>query len=615
MNHKTIRWSLFLALFAMVLFAQTNSEVDLFRSGVQEYQRGNYSRAQSIFLKVLKEYPKGKLITATKLMLAKTYYKLGDYSTVEIIASNFFKNHPGSNYLDDIHFLLGYNYFKQNKYDLALQEWFWVIENSTDPRLKKMAGNYLYQTLLHNIPSEEFPRIKDRFSNAFMNGLIQVVQSKKLIQQGRIDEAKNLLKNFLKQNPNHFYAEEAKRLLHQSETTLEEREVIVYMKPTSEELMPVGEAFEKGMQYALWEYQTRQMNSGIGLQSIGIGGTVLSAISALDQFIKEKRPLAVIGPIGEDQSAATALYSRYEKIPNIIPLNSQNGLAAISPYVFQLNPDVEIKGRFLGEYATQELGLKHIAVLAPVNEYGKSFYQSFLEAVQANGGEVVIDQWYYESTQDFSRQFKAIRKKAFWISFMDSLSQVDSTFSDEQIQEKYQQYLERIFGENRPGIKIDSTQVPATGIDGLLLLVTSPDIIEYMAPQFAFHNIQTTLLGNEGWNDPEMLLKFKQYLDGMVYITAGYYEPDSWNYKEFMTRFRQKMHDTPEIYHLLGYDTMKWILSNYRNGMNRTEFKSQLEKAPLYKGILENIRFGDKPRVNNQLIIIKLSIGQFIRLN
>jgi len=27
------------------------------------------------------------------------------------------------------------------------------------------------------------------------------------------------------------------------------------------------------------------------------------------------------------------------------------------------------------------------------------------------------------------------------------------------------------------------------------------------------------------------------------------------------------------------------------------------------------LRFGDKPRVNNQLIIIKLSIGQFIRLN
>jgi ABC-type branched-subunit amino acid transport system substrate-binding protein len=173
-------------------------------------------------------------------------------------------------------------------------------------------------------------------------------------------------------------------------------------------------------------------------------------------------------------------------------------------------------------------------------------------------------------------------------------------------------FLEKKFEDIEYGQ--DSTQVPATGIDGILVL-TTPQYISYMASQFAFHNIDCTILGNEGWNDPDQLQKFKQYIDGLVYVTSRYYDKNSWNYKEFMNRYRLQMHDTPELFHLLGYDMMKWILQNYRSGMTPDELKEKLEKAQLYQGILENIQFSDKPRVNDSLKVMKFSLGQLVRLN
>jgi hypothetical protein len=82
-----------------------------------------------------------------------------------------------------------------------------------------------------------------------------------------------------------------------------------------------------------------------------------------------------------------------------------------------------------------------------------------------------------------------------------------------------------------------------------------------------------------------------------------------------MNRYRQQMHETPELFQLLGYDIMKWILQNYKSGMTPDELKEQLEHSNLYQGILKNIEFSDNKRVNKRLKVIKFSLGQLVTLN
>ena len=608
----------FLTIYALItlsifVFAQ-DSEKTLFENGINNYENKNFKTAQNTFLKILQAYPDGRLKTITKLMLAKSYYKLGEYSGMEIICNNFFLNNPNSRYLDDMHHLLGNAFYQAKEYSDAVAQWLWVVHNGTDLRLQQISGKYAFKTLDIHLTEPEIKILENKYRDNLFAGLITVLNAKKLLDYGSKEKGQELLRDFLKNEPDHFYAEEA-RLLLSGAPAFSLDNSFVYFKPSDGDFKEIADQIEQGMSYAITEYQMRNENEKINFQSVEIEESVVSALIEAEQKIKDYNPTCIIGPIDANQCAGFSVLSRYEAKPYIIPLSSGTGFTRLSPYAFQLNPDVETKGWFLGEYAVTELEHKNIAILAPVNEYGRGFVRSFVEAVQANGGEIVTDQWYYLDTQDFTRQFKAIRKKSFHLEFEkfieDSIG-VDSTWTEEDYQREFQIFMEQKFEDIQFGQ--DSTQIAATGIDAVLIIAT-PGFIPYLASQFAFHNIQCSILGNEGWNDPEQLKKFKQNIEGLIYITAAFFDPDSWNYQEFMNRFRIKMNATPEFYHLLGYDTMKWILQNYETGMSSVELKKKLENAKPYQGIIENINFSSKPRVNDQLKVIKFSFGQFVQMN
>ena len=56
------------------------------------------------------------------------------------------------------------------------------------------------------------------------------------------------------------------------------------------------------------------------------------------------------------------------------------------------------------------------------------------------------------------------------------------------------------------------------------------------------------------------------------------------------------------------------MISHYRPGISRGEYRDGLADGDSYQGILENIKFGIKPRVNSQLNIIKFYRGQILKI-
>ncbi len=605
---------IFWGILSWAMLAQSQPEATLFTNGLDAYKNGHYQAAQNMFLRLLQEYPNGRRITATRYMLARSYYKAGDYSRAEVVCKFFFNRHPESSYLDDCHQLLGNTYFKQGDYLAAVDEWMWVMQNSKDPRLKQQTAEYIYRTMDNFFTRQQVEAVRSTYGDNFLDGVARVVIARKMIRNGENSRARVLLREFLQAHPNHFLAGEARALLGASPAGSTLQNQFLYLKTVEGDAAPVAEALALGMQYAMQEYQQRNSGSRAELITEEIESTVASALLGAKESIQEQNPLCLIGPVDPDQSAALAAMSAYEQRPLVIPLSSQTGLTELSRYAFQINPDANTKGQFLGRYAVNDLQLKRLAILAPATEYGENFVKSFVEQVQAGGGTVESLQWYYENSKDFNRQFRAIWRKGLFLAFRDSLLQEDSTLSERVIEREYQTYLEEKFKPRRFGVSVDSTDVPATGIDGLLVVIRSSELIQYMAPQFAFNNIQATLLGNEGWNDPLQLRKFPDYLEGLIFSAAGYFDPDAANYRLFMNRFRNTMKKTPEQFHLLGYDIMSWLLANYSPGLTPTEFRDRLENAPPYQGLVQSIHFGEKPRVNSKLSVLKLNYGRLIRL-
>lgn len=620
---------LWLAVLLWPVFSQEQAEQRLFDAGVAAYKSGNYESAQQSFLELLQKYPNGALITGIRLMLAKSYYKLSNYANAEVVCKYFFTRHPESSYIDDMHHLLGNTLYRLRKYNEAVEEWIWVIQNSRDPRLKQTSSEYLYRTMDNYLSEQEVQALQMRHSDPQVNGTIKLVLARKMIEKNRDAEGKALLQALLREQPDHIFADEARRLLGSDPvsstgtgnvTTTTGSSAggnsILYLKPAEGETREASDAIQLGMEYALREYQRRSADNPIRLNTREVEATVASALSVVAEETANSRPLCLVGPINPDQNAGIALFSRYEDQPYVVPLSSQHGLTELSPYTFQINPDTRTKGHFLGQYAAGDLKLKNLAVLAPVNEYGQNLVQSFIETAQANGSKVATVQWYYETAQDFTRQFRAIWREGLYLAYRDSVLGADSTVSEGRIKSGYRSYLHNLFEPRRVGVSVDSTDVPATGIDGLLIVIRSNEFIQYFATQLAFNNIRTTLLGNEGWNDPNLLRKYRTHLEGLIYVTAGYFDPESPNYKVFMNRFRNELQTTPEQFHLLGYDIMKWILSNYSPGISPPQLRDNMARSGLYEGILTDIKFSaDAPRVNSMLTVLKLNLGQIIRLN
>lgn len=602
------------------LTAQKSEEQALFDRGVQEYKSGQYQTSERIFLELVQKYGDGRLITATRLMLAKSYYQLGDYGKAEVLAEYFLKRHENSRYTADIHFLLAKVYFQRKENPEAVREWLWVIRNSSDASLRSTAAQYAYNTLIFFVDNRQLTALKSRENNPAARNIFDVAMARKLMDAGEFDRARSILNKVLREQPDGPLSAEARLLTGTRETTSGSstptgQNGVLFLKSASPDTRDISLEMEMGMKYALYEHKQRNRKSKISLRTVDIEPTVISAITSVTRETRRSNPVAVIGPIDSDQSAGLALLSRYEKFPFLIPLSSQPGLTDVSDYAFQINPDVSAKGAFTGQYVAKTLGAKRIAILAPVNDYGKGYVESFVETVQSEGGEVLAAQWYYENAVDFTKQFREIRKQSFYASFLDSLYEANPEFPEAELREEYRQYIDRVFKPLRPGAKVDSTDIPATGIDAVLIIIPSSDFVEYIAPQIAFNHIEATIVGNEGWNDPEQLRKFRNQIDGLTMITQGYLDPNAWSYKEFVSRFRGQMQTTPNEFHVLGYDIMSWALQNYQDGASRDDFRKSLERSRLYQGIAKNIQFPANSRINNQLTVLRLNLGQIVKLN
>ncbi len=605
-----IIWVLF---FGIQQAVAQNPDSSMFYRGVDDYKAQNYTASQQTFMRILKNYPHSRFLTATKLMLAKSYYHLHDYRSALIVSDNFLQIHPNSSYVDDIHFLRGKIYFQQQKYMDAVEDWLWVVYNGSDERLKEPAGNYIFQTMDRYLSEDEISRLNKKYKDEIFTGLVKIVHAQKLIRQGREEEGLQELENFIRKYPHHLYADIAREILEERSGAQVSGNHFLTLVSQAEATADISRAIAERMFYAAYEMAQREPEKKVIIDTIGVENDLLSTYEAVQPVMEDLTPLAVVGPLANDENAAFSMLSRYEFFPFISPVSSQKGLAALSPYAFQINPDAEIKGEFLADYAVNELGFKTFAILAPADDYGETMANSFEHNVLQNDAEVVEKQWYYSDTEDFSRQFKAIRREGFYIPFRDSILAENPELSGEEIREMFKQYRTEVLFSDEDERDIDSTQVASDGIDAVFI-VTYPENIPYIAPQFAFHNIKTTLLGNEGWNEPELLKQQQPYLDGLIYVTAGYFDSQSWNYQAFKNRFREQMHVTPGMYHLLGYDIGKWMLLHYEPGMTRQEYRDRLAGSDLYKGVLENIGFGSKPRVNSQLNIIKFEMGQILKI-
>lgn len=398
----------------------------------------------------------------------------------------------------------------------------------------------------------------------------------------------------------------------------------------AEEKKP-GEFILKGVRDALDEYNASNLSNKAEIILEDTKREPAAALESINKLASNKDVVAIFGPVYSSELAKNAGAADFHKIPIITPTATLNFLASNNPYVFQLNPTYEIRGKLLAKFAIEKLGMKNFYVLSE-ESYGKYYSEGFLNEVKSRGNDSLMVQYYPQETKDFSSYFESIRAKILsedkFIDFgnldkasIEKLAKVKFQFSniDSLVNNKLAVSIMKLFGKDANTIINELKIIPANisdpakkiipGIaDAIYIPVSNSGEITELLNAFTQSGIILPVLGMSDWNNPNLLEENKSKINRLYFESDFYLNDEKKNSK---TDF---LNDTDLKNYYFGFDGMKLILDEIHSGKRtREELNDALENMKDYKAFHNKVTI--KERTNNCLSIMSFTGGELIKIS
>lgn len=592
-------WFPALCLFAFSLLAQNDqNEKKIFNQALQAYQAHRYDESMKSLRNLLEHYPSGSYTSASLLLLSKTYSQTGLIRRSAQTALLLLEKFPKSEYREDALLQLAQADYESHDYENAVKK-LTEIKQSKNKQASEEAALIFNQLMQYALSTQEIVAI------ASTNEDLKLSYVRKLISLERYRKASLILEEFIKRNPKHSDIKIAKSLLKEADEKNDGPVTIGLIVSLSGPYAEIGKSIKNGVELAIARYQESNKIK-IELITYDDRSDIVRCIKAAQALADDPSISLIIGPAESTMMAAAAAVADFRRVPILSPTATQSGLTDIGACVYQANVDVETRSRAIARYAVQKMGLKKFAILAPSDVYGETAANSFAEAVESFGGRVIASQKFYDNTQDYRAQITTIRK----LGLIDQVNAAISkdTWSVQQIDSIYNRYFP-VDPDNPEDFK-----TPLTHVDAVFLPIYSDDI-KYIAPQLAFYNIKTQLLGGDNWYDLTELKLQQNYVNGAIFISEYFVNNGDTRTKNFLQTYRQKFGYDAGREALYGYDLMELIAEIIKKGNHLPEdIQTELEKGIEWNGIHNTIRFSKESRVNTSVHLLQFQSGSVSKL-
>jgi ABC-type branched-subunit amino acid transport system substrate-binding protein len=655
-----MRKSIFLAaLIAAIgislakVHAQTLSDSIVFKpeaerefvAAMKSFRAGQFDTAAIVFTRILKNYPRSHRTTGAFVMGAKTFYELKEYRESIRLLKNMMDLYPQSAYIDDAHYTLALNYFRTGRYEDAASECFATLRKSQEKQLSIRTENLVELLTSSYLTLPELQRLQLETKGDDINSLLSIRIAEKLLRTGDIAPAGELLHRIASLPSKNKYVPQALALLEQMEHRGMKIGVVLplMLKAESPATRALGVEFLEGIHLAIEEYN-KKVSFKISLEIRDTERDPSIAARQVADLCSDEKISAIIGPISSNEVFSSAGIANERGVPLITPTATANGLAAIGKFIFQANPDYNIRGRDAAAFAYHSLGARTFAVLAPTDAVGKQLAESFIAEVQSLGGELIDVQWYASGSMDLRTELTSMRRKALvglevpTINFSSKMRQselnkimkvgVDQHILDSLVERELSAPVTLIFGSRgkiiADSLKIsthiehfhyDSLGLPVQSIDAVFVPITSSEEIPVVSSQIKYFNIQTQILGTADWNDLAALDQNRQYTDGVMFFVDSYPDQASEFYRLFDSKYRLANNGKiPGINALFGYDVTNMILHIVAQGkMRRQDIADELAKVEGFEGLHSQISLSNN-RVNTFLTALQYKARQVFQV-
>lgn len=573
----------------------------LVRMGQSQTELGNYSRAETFFQRVIKEYPNTPYVTDAGIERLRTYYFEGEYQKVVQESEKNFTGDLTQDQSLSFYLLVGDSHLAMKSPLKAYHEFIKAYQ-AADPKDLDQVISRL-KTTIALLPDPDIRYELKQLDDRPPAGYLMYQLGKNYSSEGKTDEALSVFQSFVQKFSDHEYTGQVSQMIADIKSPApKEVKTIGCLLPLSGKYEAFGQRSLKGVELAL---EIFARDRGIESLKIQIKDTASEAAMA-EQSIQELvdgQAIAVIGPVAASEEAAAK--AQELKIP-IITLTQKSNITDVGDYVFRnfLTPEMQVKT--LVSYAMGTLNVKRFAILYPDEGYGTTFMKLFTDDVNKSGGVIADTVGYNPTLTEFTDTVKKLIKSNYATTPIASAQKSDNIRANASSKESEMDHeinTDQESGGPKPVVNFDAVFIP-----------DSPDKAGLMIPLFPYYGVRDIyLLGTNLWHSEKMIQMISSQIQGAV-IPDGFFEKsDSEKVVRFVGEFEKMYGYTPGFIEAVSYDTamMLFNLANEPDVRSAKDMKEKLLAMPPYPGVTGTTSFDAKGEAVKDIYLLKVIGGKF----
>ena len=538
---------------------------------------------------LIEEFPVSSLIYEARFLLSNLLSLLEQYDQAIAVLKTLINRAPNSEIRQN-----GLHHLRQvyDKMGNDLEAVYATVENMelVDEPQREFLRNDIQGLVLQQLGERDLVQIKEKFPTSFPGGLACIRLIELYMAAGDEVLAEQAIRSFLAQFPSHPYAQTARALLQSLIAKIKAHDhVIAVVLPFSGPLKPFGHDSFNGVRLALEEGE-----NVLGLQDIALvvkDSNVLPSTqfrSQFSQMLDEFQPLAVIGPLLTHEVQLVADLADSARVSTITPSATMADVRQFGRFLFStaLTPSLQVEK--IVEYAMETLGFRRFCTLFPRTASGQTFSQAFQQKVVARGGEMIVMESYKHGSTDLGPQITHLKTRD--LGLYGELTPLP--LKDGEIREVYTPGFDAVF------------------------LPTDPVEVAFITAQLAFYDINVPILGNNGWNQPDLLRWGDETLEGSIFSAGVFLQSPDPQVRDFVQRYHERFDATPSLFAVQAYDAMRLILDTLRLGATSNhDVRAQLfvrHDLPALSGLTS---FGHGGVLDRKVFLIQIDKKKFKQIN
>ena len=398
------------------------------------------------------------------------------------------------------------------------------------------------------------------------------------IARGNTSEGQGYLRRLTEKFPNSSYYAYASNLIGSSDNqTVVDSTAVGVLLPLKGKFAKFGTQTLQAIQLAFRIFNVDEPDTKISLILADSGDDANQTLKALEELYFKHHVVAVIGPLHSKGVEPVTQRAEELGLP-IITLSQQPGING--DFVFSAGLTHSLQAFELARYAIERMGLKKFAILHPRDKFGEQYSQSYWDAIEALGGEVVGVESYPSGDTDFRQPIDKLSGLYYTEARQRELDELAKLRQENNIKKRNRK-TEKYFSL-KPIVDYQAVFIP-----------DEPKVAAQIFPTFAYRDIdKMQFFGPAGWHTDELITRAQASAEGAIFVDAFYSRSTSPGVKKFVTKYQSTFGEEPGVLEALGYDAaiiLNSVLGNRSRA--RIEVRDDLKSLNNFPGVTGKISY------------------------